>query len=56
MQKHAKGELTDSEVKSLIYSDRDKFLKVYKQYYKEAPLSQKLLEWVTLVTTQLKLN
>ena len=40
MQKHAKGELTDSEVKSLIYSDRDKFLKVYKQYYKEAPLSQ----------------
>lgn len=55
-KKHAKGELTDSEVKSLIYSDRDKFLKVYKQYYKEAPLSQKLLEWVTLVTTQLKLN
>ncbi len=41
-KKHAKGELTDSEVKSLIYSDRDKFLKVYKQYYKEAPLSQKL--------------
>ncbi|MBJ7988196.1 O-antigen ligase family protein, partial [Bacillus cereus] len=31
-----------SEVKSLIYSDRDKFLKVYKQYYKDAPLSQKL--------------
>lgn len=41
-KKHAKGELTDSEVKSLIYSDRDKFLKVYKQYYKDAPLSQKL--------------
>ena len=55
MQKHAKGELTDSEVKSLIYSDRDKFLKVYKQYYKSTALT-KLLEWVTLVTTQLKLN
>jgi hypothetical protein len=41
-KRHAKGELTDSEVKSLIYSDRDKFLKVYKQYYKDAPLSQKL--------------
>ncbi|WP_000247531.1 O-antigen ligase family protein, partial [Bacillus cereus] len=41
-KKHAKGELTDSEVKSLIYSDRDKFLKTYKQYYKDAPLSQKL--------------
>ena len=42
MQKTCKGELTDSEVKSLIYSDRDKFLKTYKQYYKDAPLSQKL--------------
>ncbi len=41
-KKHAQGELTDSEVKSLIYSDRDKFLKVYQGYYKEAPLSQKL--------------
>lgn len=41
-KKHAQGELTDSEVKSLIYSDRDKFLNVYKQYYKDAPLSQKL--------------
>ncbi|EOV9528824.1 O-antigen ligase family protein [Bacillus cytotoxicus] len=41
-KKHAQGELTDSEVKSLIYSDRDKFLKVYQRYYKEAPLSQKL--------------
>lgn len=41
-KKHAEGELTNSEVKSLIYSDRDKFLKVYKQYYKEAPMSQKL--------------
>ena len=54
MQKHAKGELTDSEVKSLIYSDRDKFLKVYKQYYKEAPLSQNYSEWATLVTIQRK--
>ncbi|SCN31782.1 Uncharacterized protein BC88300_00848 [Bacillus cytotoxicus] len=42
VKKHAQGELTDSEVKSLIYSDRDKFLKVYQGYYKEAPLSQKL--------------
>lgn len=41
-EEHKQGELTDSEMKSLIYSDRDKFLKVYKQYYKEAPLSQKL--------------
>jgi len=41
-EKHEQGELTDSEMKSLIYSDRDKFLKVYKQYYKDAPLSQKL--------------
>lgn len=41
-EKHAQGKLSDSEVKSLIYSDRDKFLKVYQQYYEEAPLSQKL--------------
>ncbi|QWG49175.1 O-antigen ligase domain-containing protein [Bacillus mycoides] len=41
-EKHEQGELTDAEMKSLIYSDRDKFLKVYKQYYKDAPLSQKL--------------
>ena len=41
-KKHTQGELADSEVKSLIYSDRDKFLKVNKQYYKDAPLSQKL--------------
>ncbi|PGA91321.1 O-antigen ligase family protein [Bacillus toyonensis] len=41
-EEREQGELTDSEMKSLIYSDRDKFLKVYKQYYKDAPLSQKL--------------
>ncbi|MBE5107949.1 O-antigen ligase family protein [Bacillus thuringiensis] len=41
-EEHKQGELTDSEMKSLIYSDRDKFLKVYKQYYKDAPISQKL--------------
>ena len=56
-KKHAKGELTDSEVKSLIYSDRDKFLKVYKQYYKEAPLSQKLfgMGYAGNYTTKVKL-
>lgn len=42
-QKHAEGKLTSGEMTSLIYSDRDRFLKVYKQYYKEAPISQKLL-------------
>ncbi|PFJ17084.1 hypothetical protein COD67_16980 [Bacillus cereus] len=42
VRKHNQGELTDSEMKSLIYSDRDKLLNVYKQYYKDAPLSQKL--------------
>ena len=26
-EEHKQGELTDSEMKSLIYSDRDKFLK-----------------------------
>lgn len=41
-EEHKQGKLTDSEMKSLIYSDRDKLLKVYKQYYKDAPLSQKL--------------
>ncbi len=41
-EEREQGELTDSEMKSLIYSDRDKFLNVYKQYYKDAPLSQKL--------------
>ncbi|WJE53542.1 O-antigen ligase family protein [Bacillus cereus] len=42
-KKHAAGKLTSEEVNSLIYSDRDKFLQMYKQYYKEAPISQKLL-------------
>ncbi|EJS65770.1 O-antigen ligase family protein [Bacillus cereus] len=41
-RKRAQGELTDSEMKSLIYSDRDKLLNIHKQYYKDAPLSQKL--------------
>ncbi|EMI9087323.1 hypothetical protein COI76_29970 [Bacillus cereus] len=56
-EEHKKGELTDSEVKSLIYSDRDKFLKVYKQYYKEAPLSQKLfgMGYAGNYTTKMKL-
>ncbi|MEI4619816.1 O-antigen ligase family protein [Bacillus cereus] len=39
----AEGKLTSGEMNSLIYSDRDKFLQMYKQYYKEAPTSQKLL-------------
>ncbi|MEY8350000.1 O-antigen ligase family protein [Bacillus cereus] len=42
-KRHAEGKLTSGEMNSLIYSDRDKFLQVYKQYYKEAPTSQKLL-------------
>ncbi|KFN01489.1 hypothetical protein D0U04_05270 [Bacillus clarus] len=56
-RKHAQGELTDSEVKSLIYSDRDKFLEVYKQYYKNAPLSQKLfgMGYAGNYTTKIKL-
>lgn len=56
-EEHKQGELTDSEVKSLIYSDRDKFLKVYKQYYKEAPLSQKLfgMGYAGNYTTKMKL-
>lgn len=35
--------LTSDEVNSLIYSDRDKFLAMHKQYFNEAPTSQKLL-------------
>ncbi|PFC90985.1 hypothetical protein CN272_02625 [Bacillus anthracis] len=56
-EEHKQGELTDSEMKSLIYSDRDKFLKVYKQYYKEAPLSQKLfgMGYAGNYTTKMKL-
>ncbi|MGD6891329.1 O-antigen ligase family protein [Bacillus mobilis] len=56
-EEHKEGELTDSEMKSLIYSDRDKFLKVYKQYYKEAPLSQKLfgMGYAGNYTTKMKL-
>ncbi|MDP7992255.1 O-antigen ligase family protein [Bacillus sp. MHSD_36] len=56
-EEHKQGELTDSEMKSLIYSDRDKFLKVYKQYYKEAPLSQKLfgMGYAGNYTTNMKL-
>ncbi|WP_242276128.1 O-antigen ligase family protein [Bacillus cereus group sp. BfR-BA-01445] len=56
-EEHKQGELTDSEMKSLIYSDRDKFLKVYKQYYKEAPLSQKLfgMGYAGNYTTEMKL-
>ncbi len=56
-EEHEQGELTDSEMKSLIYSDRDKFLKVYKQYYKEAPLSQKLfgMGYAGNYTTKMKL-
>ncbi|CAM4187561.1 membrane protein [Bacillus manliponensis] len=42
-EKIENGELTKGEVKSLIYSDRDRFLQVHKQYYEEAPVSQKLL-------------
>ncbi|KEK22828.1 O-antigen ligase family protein [Bacillus gaemokensis] len=42
-RKEGKVATEDSEVKSLIYSDRDKFLKVYQESYKEAPVSQKLL-------------
>ncbi|MGG2066993.1 O-antigen ligase family protein [Bacillus sp. S14(2024)] len=42
-EKPKNGELTQDEVNSLIYSDRDKFLKVHKKYFKEAPMSQKLL-------------
>lgn len=41
-KRRAEGKLTSGEMNSLIYSDRDKFLQVYKQYYKEAPTSQKL--------------
>lgn len=56
-EEHKQGELTDSEMKSLIYSNRDKFLKVYKQYYKEAPLSQKLfgMGYAGNYTTKMKL-
>lgn len=56
-EEHKQGELTDSEMKSLIYSDRDKLLKVYKQYYKEAPLSQKLfgMGYAGNYTTKMKL-
>lgn len=56
-EEHKQGELTDSEVKSLIYSDRDKYLKVYKQYYKDAPLSQKLfgMGYAGNYTTKIKL-
>ncbi|WP_270340743.1 O-antigen ligase family protein [Bacillus mobilis] len=56
-EEHKEGELTDSEMKSLIYSDRDKFLKVYKQYYKDAPLSQKLfgMGYAGNYTTKMKL-
>ncbi len=56
-EEHKEGELTDSEMKSLIYSDRDKFLKVYKQYYREAPLSQKLfgMGYAGNYTTKMKL-
>lgn len=56
-EEHKEGELTDSEMKSLIYSDRDKYLKVYKQYYKEAPLSQKLfgMGYAGNYTTKMKL-
>lgn len=56
-EEHKQGELTDSEMKSLIYSDRDKYLKVYKQYYKEAPLSQKLfgMGYAGNYTTKMKL-
>lgn len=56
-EEHKQGELTDYEMKSLIYSDRDKFLKVYKQYYKEAPLSQKLfgMGYAGNYTTKMKL-
>ena len=53
-EEHKQGELTDSEMKSLIYSDARQVFKVYKQYYKEAPLSQNYLEWDTLVTIQRK--
>ena len=56
MQKHAKGELTDSEVKSLIYSDRDKFLKHTNSTIKTHRFHKNYSEWVTLVTTQIKLN
>ncbi len=56
-EEHKPGELSDSEVKSLIYSDRDKYLKVYKQYYKDAPLSQKLfgMGYAGNYTTKIKL-
>ncbi len=56
-EEHKQGELKDSEMKSLIYSDRDKFLKVYKQYYKEAPLSQNLfgMGYAGNYTTNMKL-
>lgn len=56
-EEHKEGELTDSEMKSLIYSDRDKYLKVYKQYYKDAPLSQKLfgMGYAGNYTTKIKL-
>ncbi|PFN07190.1 MULTISPECIES: O-antigen ligase family protein [Bacillus cereus group] len=42
-KRRAEGKLTSGEMNSLIYSDRDTFLQVYKRYYKEAPTSQKLL-------------
>ncbi|WP_144551821.1 O-antigen ligase family protein [Bacillus mycoides] len=42
-KRRAEGKLTSGEMNSLIYSDRDTFLQVYEQYYKEAPTSQKLL-------------
>ncbi|MEN1937002.1 O-antigen ligase family protein [Paenibacillus sp. 102] len=42
-KREAEGKLTAGEMNSLIYSDRDRFLKVYKKSYKEAPMSQKLL-------------
>lgn len=56
-EEHKPGELSDSEVKSLIYSDRDKYLKVYKQYYKDVPLSQKLfgMGYAGNYTTKIKL-
>jgi O-antigen ligase like membrane protein len=42
-EKKKDGELTAGEMKSLVYSDRNIFLQVHKDYYAEAPMSQKLL-------------
>ena len=53
-EEHKQGELTDSEMKSLIYSDRDKFLKYINNTIKKHHYLKNSSEWATLVTIRRK--